>query len=135
MKIVLFKNLFILSLFFILTSCYEGYIASDEASFLSKYIEPEVLKELTENPEENIWIIDVRSTSMYNNGHIPTALSYPSSDIINKISEIPQDIYLIVYCETGGRAQAVIKQLEDRGYTLMINWGGYTRWPYELVKD
>jgi hypothetical protein len=29
----------------------------------------------------------------------------------------------------------VINQLEDKGYTRMLNWGGYTRWPYDLVTE
>ena len=95
---------------------------------------PSKLKELTENPDENIIIIDVRPNDAYINGHIPTAKSYSSSVIKDRLLEIPKDKYLIVYCETGGRAQAVIKILEIEGYSLMMNWGGWTRWPYELEK-
>jgi len=34
----------------------------------------------------------------------------------------------------GLRAEIVISKLEKEGYTRMMNWGGYTRWPYELEK-
>ncbi len=53
---------------------------------------------------------------------------------MNRLDELPKSQYLIVYCETGGRAGIVISKLEKVGYTRMMNWGGYTRWPYELVK-
>jgi rhodanese-related sulfurtransferase len=131
-KILIYTLLFATAL--ILTSCSEGYISSEGAS-LKKYLSPEKLKELTVKPDPNIWIIDVRPDSSYKSGHIPTAMSYPSSVIMNKLGEISKDKYLIVYCETGGRAQAVIKNLEKSGYTKMMNWGGYTRWPYELEKS
>jgi rhodanese-related sulfurtransferase len=71
----------------------------------------------------------------YKEGHIPTAKSYASSVITDRLDELPKNQYLIIYCETGGRAQSVIKKLEKQEYTKMMNWGGYTRWPYELVEE
>ncbi len=123
----------ILSVLF-LGGCKEGY-TSAEGDPLKEYVSPERLRELTENPDPDIWIIDVRPTRAYEKGHIPTAKSFPSSEIMDRLDELPKDQNLILYCETGGRAQAVIKKLEDEGYTKMMNWGGYKRWPYELVKQ
>lgn len=125
---------FIIVIFLFLLSCYEGYISSENANVLKKYLEPAKLKELIENPDPNILIIDVRPEASYLNGHIPKALSYPSATIKERLSEIPKDKYIILYCETGGRAQAVIKFLEQNGYSLLMNWGGVGRWPYELEK-
>jgi len=110
-----------------------GDVSSDGA-MLKAYLDPAALKELTENPRSDIWIIDVRPLSAYNAGHIPTAKSYPSSEVMSRIDELPKSQYLIVYCETGGRAGAVISNLEKEGYTRMMNWGGYKRWPYEFEK-
>ena len=118
---------------FFLTGCHEGYVSKDGES-LKQYLEPEALKKLVENPKDNIWIIDVRSESAYNSKHIPTAKSFYSSTILDRLSELPKDKLLIIYCETGGRAQMVIKKLEDKGYTKMMNWGGYTRWKWEYAK-
>lgn len=119
---------------FLVTSCHEGYV-SKEGESLKQYLEPEALKALVENPKEDIWIIDVRPESAYNKGHIPGAKSYPSSIIVDKLSEIPKEKNLIFYCETGGRAQAVIKKLEEKGYSRMMNFGGYTRWKWDLEKS
>ncbi len=116
----------------IVMSCSTGYTAS-EGDILEKYLEPESLLVLTQNPDPAIWIIDVRPGGAYDNGHIPTAKSFPSGEIMDRLEELPQTQYLIFYCETGGRAQMVIDKLEPRGYTRMLNWGGYTRWPYDLV--
>ncbi len=116
-----------------LASCHEGYVSAD-ASRLSKYLDPAALKALIEKKDPAIWIIDVRPVGAYRDGHIPTAKSYPSSIIFERLSEIPRDKYLIIYCETGGRAQSVIRGLEGRGYTRSMNWGGYRRWPYGMVR-
>lgn len=110
-----------------LSSCYKGY-TSEEGKELKKYLKLEKLRELTEEPDPGIWIIDVRPEPAYKRGHIPTAKSFPSSEIMDRLNEIPKDKYLILYCETGGRAQAVIKKLEKKGYNRLMNWGGYSRW-------
>jgi phage shock protein E len=118
----------------LLSGCFEGHVGS-EGEVLTKYIPPEQLKVLVDNPDDSIWIVDVRPSSAYQKGHIPTAKSFPSSEILSRLDEIPKGQYLIVYCETGGRAQSVIKNLEKQGYTRLMNWGGMSRWPYELAKD
>ena len=114
----------------LLTGCFAGYVGS-EGEVLKKYVPPEQLKMLVDNPDDSIWIVDVRPSSSYQKGHIPSAKSFPSSEILSRLDEMPKDIYLIMYCETGGRAQSVIKKLEKQGYTRLMNWGGMSRWPYD----
>ena len=116
-----------------LTGCFEGEVGS-EGEVLKKYLPPEKLKELVDRPDGSIWIIDVRPASAYQKGHIPTAKSFPSSEIISRLNELPKDKYLILYCETGGRAHGVMKELQKKGYTRLMVWGGISRWPYELAK-
>jgi rhodanese-related sulfurtransferase len=102
-----------------------------EGSMLKQYLEPVELKKLTGEPAENVWIIDVRSAKAYQKGHIPTAKSFPSREIEANLNEIPRDHYLVLYCETGGRVQTIVKKLERHGYSRYMNWGGFSRWPYE----
>jgi len=118
----------------LLTGCFEGHVGA-EGEVLKKYLPPEQLKVLVDDPDDSIWIVDVRPSSAYQKGHIPTAKSFPSSEILSRLDEIPKDQYLIMYCETGGRAQSVIKKLKKQGYTRLMNWGGITRWPYDRAKD
>jgi rhodanese-related sulfurtransferase len=123
----------LLVIFVFVAGCYEGYTAPD-GEVLEKYLKPAALKSLVENPDPTIWIIDVRPRSAYVDGHIPTARSFPSSEVMDRLSELPKNQYLIVYCETGGRAQMVIKKLMKKGYTRLMNWGGYGRWEWPLEK-
>jgi rhodanese-related sulfurtransferase len=123
---------------FLSTGCFEGYIGPDGEPLLD-YLAPEDLRELTVNPQPDKWIIDVRPSEAYEAGHIPTARSFPSSTIGSRLDDLPLEQYLIVQCETGGRAQAVILDvLEPNGYTRFMNWGGVIKWTnagYELVTD
>ncbi len=119
------------SIILLAISCTSAYTSSD-GDYLEKYYAPETLLTLVENPDSNIWIVDVRGEAAYNNRHIPTAKNYPSSTIMGQLDEIPKSIGLIFYCETGGRAQMVINNLEKEGYTKMLNWGGNSRWPYDF---
>ena len=121
------KLLILIILSLLLSGCYEGYTGKDGES-LKKFLAPAALKSLTENPDDNIWIIDVRPNSAYKKNHIPGAKSFSSSTIMKQLNLLPKDKYLILYCETGGRAQTVIKKLEKAGYTRIMNWGGYSRW-------
>lgn len=105
--------------------------AGKEGKVLKKYIEPAELKKLVVNPVDSIWIIDVRSEKAYSNGHIPTAKSYPSGTIMNRLYEIPRDKYLILYCTVGGNAEMVSKKIKKAGYKRYINWGGLSRWKWE----
>jgi len=104
-------------------------------------LEPDNLYPLTQTPDPDIFIIDVRPSVAYNAGHIPTAYSFPSSEIAGRLKETPldnPDNYFIVYCETGGRAQLVImNDLIPSGRDKVMNWGGVTRWTnagYSLVQ-
>lgn len=108
-------------------SVYVGKTGS-QGKVLKKYIDPSELKKLVENPADSIWIIDVRSEKAYAGGHIPTAKSFPAGKIKDRLNEIPQKQYLIIYCTVGANAQIVSKILKRAGYKRYMNWGGLSRW-------
>lgn len=105
--------------------------AGSQGKVLKKYIEPAELKRIVENPVDSIWIIDVRSEKAYSNGHIPTARSFPAGTVNDRLTEIPKNKYLIIYCTVGANAQIVSKKLRKAGYRRYINWGGISRWEWE----
>jgi rhodanese-related sulfurtransferase len=125
-KSVVVRALALISLAFI-AGCNEGYVGG-EGEMLKGYLEPARLKVLVEEPRDDIWIIDVRPEDAYREAHIPTAKSFSSSRIIDRLGELPKTQYLILTCETGGRAQMVIKKLEEAGYTRLMNWGATSRY-------
>lgn len=111
----------------LLSCCYEGYTGTGGAT-LTQYLEPAKLKVLADKPQKDIWIIDVRPADAFRKGHIPTAKNFPSGEIMDRLGEIPKSKNIIMYCETGGRSQMVLKKLEKAGYTRFMNWGGGYRY-------
>jgi len=114
----------------LISGCYEGRTGKG-GEILKRYLPEDSLKSLVENPVDSIWIVDVRPIAAYNNGHIPSAISFPSSEIMDRLDEIPKEQYLILYCETGGRAQLVMNKLIEVEYSRVMNWGSYKRWRWE----
>lgn len=105
--------------------------SGSQGKILKKYIDPFELKKIVESPVDSIWIIDVRSGKAFENGHIPTAKSFPASSVTSRLAEIPKSKYLIIYCTVGANAQIVSKKLRKSGYKRYINWGGLSRWIWE----
>lgn len=102
-----------------------------EGKALLKYIDPEALKNLVDQPTDSIWILDVRSQKAYENGHIPTAKSFSAGEVLKRLDEIPKDKYLIIYCTVGANAAIVQKKLKKVGYKRTMDWGGLSRWKWK----
>ena len=74
-------------------------------------------------------LIDVRSTSEYQQGHINKAKSYPVETVLNDIEEdYDKDTYLIVYCQSGGRSKTAVQGLIELGYKNVYDLGSINNW-------
>ncbi len=127
MRKTLYLIMGLLILASVVSGCFEGNTGADGA-MLKQYLEPAKLKELVDKPRKDIWIVDVRPADAFRKAHIPTAKNFPSSEIMDRLKEIPKTQYLIMTCETGGRVQLVIRKLKKAGYTRFMNWGGNSRY-------
>jgi rhodanese-related sulfurtransferase len=100
--------------------------------------EPAALKALIDSgqtvAEGEYRIIDVRPKEKYDEGHIPTAMNLPNGNLDGAVPPPKKDKYIIVYCETGGRAQMAAKKMAKAGYSHIYNWGGFGNWTYEAEK-
>ena len=74
----------------------------------------------------NAVIIDVRSESEWNEGHLSKAYRVDWDEIAGSIEEIVPDknVQIILYCRSGNRAGKSMKILTNLGYTNLINAGG-----------
>ena len=79
-------------------------------------------------------IVDVRPEGKYAEGHIPTATNLPNGNLDGGKTPPPKDKLIIVYCETGGRAQMAAKKMAKAGYDHIYNWGGFGGWTYPPEK-
>lgn len=76
---------------------------------------------------EDVIVIDVRSKSEWDTGHVDRAVHIPHTEIADRISEVTtdKDAQIVVYCAVGGRAGRAKAALEELGYTNVENAGGY----------
>ena len=73
-------------------------------------------------------VIDVRTKSEYDEGHIKDCIFIPHDEIKDKIEQHVSDknTPINVYCKGGGRAGKAKAALLEMGYKNVANLGGYS---------
>jgi rhodanese-related sulfurtransferase len=101
-----------------------------------KQISPKEAKQIMDDSDGYI-ILDVRTQSEYDQGHIPNAVLLPNETIgTDEIEILPDKNQLIlVYCRSGNRSKQASQKLVDLGYTNIYEFGGIIDWPYDIVTD
>ncbi len=91
-------------------------------------------KRLMETTQAYI-LLDVRTQSEYDKGHIEGALLIPNTEIQNRANQALPDknAMILVYCRSGKRSAAAAHTLADLSYTNVFEFGGILDWPYALV--
>lgn len=96
-----------------------------------KTISPSEAKALILTPPENFTILDVRTPSEHQEGHIAHSINidFYSPSFESKIKDLsPQNTYL-VYCKSGGRSEKTCTLLKELGFKNIYNLaGGFTNW-------
>jgi phage shock protein E len=72
-------------------------------------------------------VIDVRTDSEFQEGHLPGAINIPYDQITSRLAELPSDRSqpIVLYCRSGRRSGIALDSLEELGFTNAINAGGY----------
>jgi parallel beta-helix repeat protein len=79
----------------------------------------------------NLVILDVRTKSEYDSGHIYGATLIPVAELLARIGELASRKYdpILVYCKSGGRSATASGILDSNGFTEVYNMlGGITAW-------
>jgi hydroxyacylglutathione hydrolase len=71
------------------------------------------------------FILDVRTTSEYEAGHISTAKQLHAGRVMYKLSELPKAKPIILHCQSGVRATVVSSALRAAGYDVTELEGSY----------
>jgi rhodanese-related sulfurtransferase len=85
-------------------------------------------------------ILDVRTPSEYASGHIENAvnLDYYADDFEEELNALDKDKAYLIYCRSGNRSAAVMKIMNNLGFTRVYNMqGGINAWinnGYPVVK-
>ena len=138
MKIL--KKIIAISILFVLLFAGIGCIGSEDtqtSETKSKFtdISVEQAKQMIDNNE--VFLLDVRTQEEFDDGYIEGAILIPDYELASRLSEVPEDAKILVYCRTGRRSVTASNILVDAGYTDVYNMlGGINDWKdakYPLV--
>ncbi|MGN7471388.1 rhodanese-like domain-containing protein [Brevibacillus sp. SAFN-007a] len=81
------------------------------------------------NQKSRVMLIDVREPHEFKNGHIPTAVNIPLSQLNKRVKEISPKNDILLYCRTGLRSKQAAKILKKHGVAHMAHLqGGIITW-------
>ena len=94
-----------------------------------KSINVDELKKKLDN-KENIFLIDCREQTEWNQGHIPQARLFPLSNFPAFLEKIrDKNAEIILQCRSGNRSMKALEFLQDQGYGNLFNLtGGILAW-------
>jgi len=74
-------------------------------------------------------LLDVRTPGEYAEGHIAGATLIPVQVLAERLSEVPKDKRVYVYCHSGNRSARASKLLAEHGFNNIENMmGGIVAW-------
>jgi rhodanese-related sulfurtransferase len=73
-------------------------------------------------------LLDVRTAEEFAQGHIPGAVNISVQELGDRLSEVPRDEPVVVYCRSGNRSATAAQLLRDAGYTAVFDLGGIRAW-------
>lgn len=73
-------------------------------------------------------VLDVRDPEEFQKGALPNALHIPLNSLRNRLSEIPKEREVLVYCASGQRSYNACRILAQNGYTCRNLSGAYKTW-------
>ena len=75
-------------------------------------------------------ILDVRSPSEFNEGHIEGAQNTPHEEVTSEVDSLKSYKTIYVHCKMGGRAKMAAEELQGAGLKniVCVSEGGMQRW-------
>ncbi len=74
-------------------------------------------------------VLDVRTVSEYESGHLEGAINIPVEALSGRLSELNPNDELLVYCRTGNRSTTAVGILKENGYDQIYHMdGGKVAW-------
>ena len=70
-------------------------------------------------------VVDVRTSQEFARGHLPGAIHVPVDELRGRLSELPRDRSLVVYCQVGMRGYLATRILLQEGFSVRNLSGGY----------
>lgn len=73
-------------------------------------------------------LLDVRTPEEFASGHIPGAVNISVETLAGRLSEVPANQTVVVYCRSGNRSATASQILADAGYSSIYDLGGINTW-------
>lgn len=73
-------------------------------------------------------LLDVREPYEWRQVHLTNALHIPMNDVPARLTELPADRAIVVFCAHGSRSYGVAGYLIEQGYQASSLAGGITAW-------
>ena len=83
---------------------------------------------------EEIQLVDVRTPSEYNEGHVPDAqnINFYDENFDQQIETLDKSKPIIVYCKSGGRSAKCASKLVEKGFEKIYDLeGGFSQWKFK----
>ena len=82
---------------------------------------------------EAVTLVDVREPHEWAICDLPDSMKIPLGTLPNRLTELPRDAEVVVFCRTGGRSANAVQFLRQRGYSKAFNLaGGINRWAEQI---
>lgn len=105
---------------------YAGFVASNVLDGLTHLVRWD---ELRGRLDAGAFLLDVRTPQEFELGHVPGAVNIPNTELRSRLSEVPRDREIVVYCGVGIRAYMAERILVQNGFARVANLtGGWKTW-------
>lgn len=74
--------------------------------------------------DRELFVLDVRTPAEFAAGHVPNAANVPHDQLAARLSEVPRDKDIVVYCRSGRRAAIAQDLLLASGYERVSHLEG-----------
>jgi len=91
-------------------------------------------KELSEiiSSKKKYLLLDVRTRSEFKTGYITTSKNISNEKLPKALKKTKKESLVILYCQSGARANVAKRKLESFGYSNVKSFGGISRWKGSL---
>lgn len=105
---------------------YAGFIAMNAMQGLTH---PVSWKEAEAMAAEGAFLLDARTPGEFAAGHVEGAVLIPNTELRERLSEVPKDRKVVIYCGVGIRGYLSERVLRQHGYDDVCNVsGGFKTW-------